>query len=363
MNHSTILSRAFEITRRYKVLWLFGFLVALASGGNGGGINYAFSGSGSGGGSAGAGRGASSGWEDLLNNPQLPPGIRRFLETLQQEVIRYRWEEIAPTLIGGVAVLLCCLALVFLVVQVLRYVARVALIRGVDQIEATGGAPTWREGFRMGWSHRTFRLFVLEVIVFGVAAFCIGALMAIAIVPMVIGIAGVSQGASSNAIAVPAILLGFGMLACLIPFGIVIGIALSVLGELWAREIVLADRGIGDALADGYHRARRRLADVGLLWLILLLAGMVFGVIMILVAILILLVAGSIAVGIGYIVFAVSASALWSLAIGGAALMLGMMIPMTLIAGLWEVFRSSVWTLAWRELAAPSPLPMPDPAA
>lgn len=358
MNHSAILSRAFEITRRHKVLWLFGFLVALAGGGSGG-INFAFRGSGR---SVGAGSGATSGWEDVLNNPDLPVGLRRFLETLQLELMRYRWEEIAPTLIGGIAVLLCCLFLVFLVMFVLRYVARVALIRGVDQIESTGGAPTWREGFGLGWSHRTFRLFALELIVFAVMAFSIGALIAIAVVPMVFGIVGASQGASSNAIAVPAIVIGALMLACLIPFAIVIGVALSVLGEFWAREIALADRGIGDALADGYHRARRRLADVGLLWLILLLAGMVFGVIMILAAVMVLLVAGSIAVGIGYIIYAISASALWSLAFGAAALMLFAAIPMTLVAGLWEVFRSSAWTLAWRDLAVPSPLPEPDPA-
>ncbi len=52
-----------------------------------------------------------------------------------------------------------------IVMAIVNYVARVALYRSVDQIEATAAAPTWRAGLRLGWSNRTFRLFLLDLVV------------------------------------------------------------------------------------------------------------------------------------------------------------------------------------------------------
>jgi uncharacterized membrane protein len=79
-----------------------------------------------------------------------------------------RWfAQFDPRLYVGLFVACCCLLVIFVIIAVIvRYVARAALIRSVDQIEATGSAPTWREGFRLGWSNRTFRLWLLELIVF-----------------------------------------------------------------------------------------------------------------------------------------------------------------------------------------------------
>ena len=44
MDYGRILARAFEITRRYRALWLFGFLLAVI-GGSGGhpGLNFVLS--------------------------------------------------------------------------------------------------------------------------------------------------------------------------------------------------------------------------------------------------------------------------------------------------------------------------------
>ncbi len=46
MNQTALVKRAFAITRRYRVLWLFGILVALTGGGggSGSGVNYSFQG-------------------------------------------------------------------------------------------------------------------------------------------------------------------------------------------------------------------------------------------------------------------------------------------------------------------------------
>ena len=51
MHYTDLIQRAWQITWRYKVLWIFGILLALASGGGG---------SGGGGGSSGSGGGCAS---------------------------------------------------------------------------------------------------------------------------------------------------------------------------------------------------------------------------------------------------------------------------------------------------------------
>ncbi len=352
MNHTAILSRAWRITLDYRVLWLFGFLVALGGGGGGGGIQWIF---GDQSGGAAAGSGEPAGWDAVLGNPNLPPGLRHFLEILRDELARYQWEQLAPALITLAAMAICCLLIVIVVLTILHYIARVALIRGVDRIEATGAAPTWREGFRLGWSQRTFRLFVLELLVFGAIVFCIAAAVAMVAVPLL------TMGLAGGARPFLGIAIGLVLLFCLLfPFVIAISIALGVLGELWAREITLAGRGIGDAIAEGWHHARQRLAEVGLLWLLLLLVGWLFTAVFVPLSLVVLAIAGSIGLGIGYTIFAVAGSALWALGIGGAAFLLFMMIPLTFVLGLWEVFKSSAWTLAWRSLAYPAPPPEPD---
>ena len=140
MHYTDLIRRAWQITWRYKVLWIFGILLALTgSGGSSGG----------GGSSSGSGGGAV---------PPMP-GLPNF----------------DPGLVFAFSALCCCLLLILVIaLTILRYVARTALYRGVDQIEATGAAPTWREGFRLGWSNRAFRLWLLDLVVwipFAIAAF------------------------------------------------------------------------------------------------------------------------------------------------------------------------------------------------
>jgi hypothetical protein len=104
MDHIRILKRAFSITTSYRALWIFGILLALTTGGNAPGS--------SGGGEGGTGSGT---WEWPIISP----------------------EVLNALIIAGVMVL--CLVLVLTVVATIaRYVAETALIRMVDQHEATG---------------------------------------------------------------------------------------------------------------------------------------------------------------------------------------------------------------------------------
>ena len=135
MDHIKILKRAWEITRHYRVLWVFGVILALTSG--------SFQGSGGGGGGGGDGSGIS--WsEEYKTDLDLSP-------------------EAVNTLIA-IAIGAVCLILFLVVVGVIaHYVAQTTVIRMVNEYEDTGKQRSVRQGFRLGWSRAARRLFLLDL--------------------------------------------------------------------------------------------------------------------------------------------------------------------------------------------------------
>src|SRR5436190_1326626 len=124
MDHIRILKRAFSITTTYRALWIFGILVALTAGGR----------------ISGSGRSSGSSIPGARTWPTLSP------------------EAVTGLIVAGVVVL--CVALVLFVAAVIaRYVAETALIRMVDQHEATGVKVGFRQGLRLGWTRAARRLF------------------------------------------------------------------------------------------------------------------------------------------------------------------------------------------------------------
>jgi hypothetical protein len=327
MKQTEIVKRAFRLTFRYPVLWIFGILIALTSGGGswGNGSNYNFDRSGS-------------------AMPQIP-GI----------------ERVSPTAWVGIAVLCCCVLMIVVVITILvQYVARTALYRMVDQIEETGGKPTWRDGFRLGWSNRTFRLFLLELIVVltvGIAAIIV---LAVAASPLLLLLVD-SPAARWVGIGLTVALELFVILILLI-----LAVALYVLGQFWSREIVLANRGIGEALAGGYRLVRDRIKDVGLMWLLLFAIGFGWILVLLPIALAVILAAAVLGAGVGFGVYGVTHSIPWGVVAGLPIFMLIVLVPLTFLQGLYTVFDSGAWTLAYREVvhlsARSENLSLPAPA-
>jgi hypothetical protein len=281
MNQTDLIKRAFGITRRYRVLWIFGILLALAGGG---------------GGSGDGGGGGGNGGTGLIRGLARP----------------------GPGAILGTVLLLCCLLVIVIIVAVIvRYVARTALYRMVDHIEETGASPTWREGFRLGWTNRALRLFLLDLIVGIVFVVAAVLLLVLAASPLLLLVAAV---------------------------------IVSLLSKFWAREIALADRSIGQALATGYALVRGRLADVGVMWLLMLGIGIGFGIAFFVLLIALLMLAGAVGAGIGFAVHAITNSVLLAVLAGVPPFLLILIVPLTFILGLYLVFESSTWTLTYREV-------------
>jgi hypothetical protein len=314
MNHSELIKRGWQITWRYRVLWIFGILLALTSGGGGGGSGNIVRG-GDGGG--------------------LPPFPG--------------WEGFALERWIGVVLLCCCLLLILIIAAIIvQYVARAALYRSVDQIQATGAAPTWREGFRLGWSNRAFRLFLLELLVGIVAFLVVIALLAVAASPLLLLLV------DSGVVRALGIAAAVGLLLIAVLIVLVVAVVLSMLGQFWSREVVLADRSVGEALASGYALVRRRLKDVGIMWLLMFAIGLGVGIVMIPVFLAVLAVALGVGGGLGYAIYTVTNSILAAVLAGLPPFFLIMLVPLSIIQGIYLVFDSSVWTLTYRQVVPAS---------
>jgi hypothetical protein len=147
------------------------------------------------------------------------------------------------------------------------------------------------------------------------------------------------------------IVLTIGLELLIILMLVVAGVIISILGQFWSREISIADRGIGQALASGYELFRARAQDVGVMWLLLIGIGLGFGIVMIPVALLVIALAVASGVGVGYGMYAVTQSIGWAVAVGLPPFLLIVIVPLTLIQAVYLVFESSAWTLTYREVA------------
>lgn len=315
MNHTNLISRAWRITWRHKVFWIFGILLALTGGGGG----------------SGGGNAVSGGDQSALGPLPQIPGLERF----------------DPSVWFGIAALCCCLLLLWVIVAVIvQYVARTALYRSVDQVEASGAAPTWRQGFRLGWSHRTFRLWLLDLVIGIPFIIVVVLLFALAATPLLLLLI------DSTAARVLGIGLAVGSGLLIVLLLIVAAILLGVLRQFWSREIALADLGIGQAFAAGYTLVRGRVKDVGIMWLLMAAIGLGFGFIVIPIALGVILLAVAVGGGIGYALYAVTQSVGWAIAVGLPPFLLITIVPLTVVQGIYLVFESSAWTLTYREVAA-----------
>lgn len=299
MDYFGILERSFAITRRYRVLWLFGFLLALFGAGSSGSnsIQYTFQGD-----------------EFPLEQFGAPPAFGIFL-------------------ILGIVALVIGLAIV---AAVINYVCQTALIGLVGEIEE-GEEPTVRHGFDVGWSRSALRLFGVDIVIF-VPLFLVGmTLAALFIVPFFL-IA--DQGGPGPVALVLLCCLFF--LALLFIAAIVV---LSVLQTFFYRQVVLAGDGVFDAIRSGYRLVRANLGQVAAMWLIMFIVGLLWAAI----NFLIVLVAAAVVGGPAALMYGLFRSGLAAVLAALPFLVVAVLI-FAAINALYTVFSSTVWTLTYLEL-------------
>ncbi len=214
-NFGEILSRAWYITWKYKVLWIFGILAGCSQGGGNGGS----------GGGGGSGPNYSNGPSDF----NLPPELQRLANVVEKAgdwLVENWWIFI----VLGVVILLLILLSIFL-----GTIGRIGLIKGSYQAEQGAERLSFGELFS-GSLPYFWRVFGLS--------FLIGLAFLVILLPMVL--LGVVTAGIGFLCLLP-------LLCLLVPVGWVVGLTV----EQANRAIVLEDR----SMLDGFKRGWEILKD------------------------------------------------------------------------------------------------------
>ena len=348
MDHIGVVKRAWEITWRYRALWIFGIILALttASAGSGGG--------------GGQGSGSWNGFQYKVDDIEDFSGLREELrrdlgEEIEQlvETLERTPEAIAgPILITGIC-LACVAVLLSVVGAIARWVAEAALILMVDTYEETGEKRTVRQGFRMGWSRTAWRLFLINLLV----------KIPVALVMILVFLLALSPGllwlTRNVAVGVVGTVAAAGLFFLAVFLAVIVGIVLPLLMRFFRRACALEGLGVIDSIHSGYLTVRHNLKDIAIMWLIMLGLGVAWLIVMIptmiLVAVAALAIAAVPALGFGWLAgLALGAAAQWiaGIVVGLLIFAVVIAIPGLFLSGLVEVFKSSVWTLTYRDVQA-----------
>lgn len=349
-----ILKRAWHILWNYKVLWIFGILLAITAGGSGGG---------------GGNGGSSYQFAGNTGQPpysperyQLGPEWEQFRTWIEQDIvplIEHPDRYISTFIWIGVALFLFILV-ISVIFTFVRYVSETAILRMVDDYEQTGTKVGFKQGWKLGWSRRAFRIWVIDLII---------SLPVILFVALVIGLGVVFfvsmlNGGDNMAIAGSIVAIGCSFVFIL-AFSLVM-VFLGLLRQFFVRAAAFEDTRVGESFRRGWAMFKRNWKSAALMWLVMLGIGIGYGiasmivffvlipvyVILLIPAVLVAAIPGLIAFGIA------SIFAHWILAaiIGGIIALpfffTVLFAPLTLLGGLYMIYVSNVWTLTYREMKA-----------
>jgi len=360
-----ILKRAWHILWDYKVLWIFGFLLALTIG--------------NGGGNSGSGyRVGQNEVDNYSSNYQTGPYWDEFNTWMQRyvmPVVTHPERYIGTFIWIGVIVL--TVILVFAAINALiRYPSETAVLRMVNDYEQTGTRVGFRQGWKLGWSRPAFRIWLVDLIL-GIPGFIFGMIVLVMVGVLLYNIF-IGRLMMYD---VPAALFGvFGGIFCLLlPLALVLallGVFLNVLRQFITRKIALEGLTFGESFREGWNMFKRNLGGAALMWLVMLGIGIGVGIAM-MIAVIILIPAYIVTAIVGVMVAAIPGLAAFGIAslFGGKllAILIGILValpffvtilasPSTFLVGLVQIYSSSVWTLTYREMKSRETVTPAEPA-
>jgi hypothetical protein len=231
----------------------------------------------------------------------------------------------------------------------------------VGEYEDTGERRGVWQGLRLGLSRTAWRLFLIDLAIDIPVILAFMLLFALAFTPVVSGLQS-----SKPAPLIVGSLLTSGLLVAGIALAVVVGTLLSVLKRFFRQACALESLGVIASIRRGWVVIRRRPADVLVMWLIMLGVGLGWAVVialsfLVLFPLLMLfIVLGGVAGALpAYLVFLLASlvfegalPVLLAVVVGLPIFILVMLAPWWCLGGLMEVFKSSAWTLTYRELRA-----------
>jgi hypothetical protein len=383
MDYGKVLKRSWHMVTRYRALWIFGIVLGIVT------FSWEW---------------ALLGGLDDENQPRqglvITPmdgetlydalqrtlqeeldGAERELSSALRELDLLFTQELGRRFLVEVGTFLAVLVAVFAVTLVVnkiaRYVSEAALIRMVGDYEETGERQGIWQGLRLGLSRTAWRLFLIDLIIDVSVILGFLLLFALAFTPLVFGI----RGSTASAVITGSLLTG-GLVVAGIALAVAAGTLLSVLKRFFRQTCALESLGVIASICRGWAVVRQKPLDVLVIWLIVAGIGLGWAIAIALsfVVLFPLLILSSALAGVagtlsGCLVYLLSSlvfegtvPVLAAVLVGLPIFVLAMLAPWWCLGGLKEVFLSSAWTLAYRELRAvedaqPAQVPAVDAAS
>jgi len=236
---SKVLNRSWHILWKYRILWIFGMFLAMAAGG--------YSGS-------------------NFNWSQRYPGNGKFWTWDSGQlgtVLGKSGNELVNLLIICGIVLLVVVLFWSVVSAFLKYVSEVAAIRAANDYEDTGVKLGFKQLWKIGWTKSAWHVFLINLLL---------SLPFIAIT-LFEGLMGVwvyfASQSSSEGYKIFTVITVAGLTFFFMAVGLLLAIAISVIGKFAARVCVLEGAGVIDSIKRGYAMIRRHLGSVASMWLVM----------------------------------------------------------------------------------------------
>ena len=241
-NFGEVLTKAWKITWKYKVLWIFGMLASCGQGSNN---------------SSNIRNSYDSGQNQM--NPEMSRQLEEFVQQVTSWVTNNMW---------FIYLMVVILLLLILVQIFLGTTGLIGLIRGAHQ--ADGEAETLQFGTLFRESlHYFWRMFGMGLVVWlPFFIVFIGSLFVFLF--SAIGFGRMDMDAFGGAMA----LFFVGFCCCLIPIAIVLGVYYAQA----ERALVIEDLGIFASIQRGWQVFKSNLAPLAGIWFILLILGILAGI-------------------------------------------------------------------------------------
>ena len=319
-NFGEILTRAWQIVWKNRVLWIFGILASCGRGGS------SFNGNTSGQGDGGFG-----------TSPELPPQLQDLFRTIEQNLTAF------------IAITLAVVCIIWILTIFLSTIGKIGLIRGTAQID--GGSESLIFGQLFSESTPYFwRILGLSLIA-SIPLLVLVVAVVIAALAFIIPLSVSSGNDAPPAIGLGLIPLFLGCSCLLIPVFIIINLVVRQA----ENAIILEETSVMLALSRGWEVFRNNLGPVIIMAIILAVIGFVVGFIIAIPVFVILVPA--------FIAFMVGEAQNWTpLAIAGVCICL--YIPISLLLnGIAIAYIESAWTLTYMRLTKPQsnePIVLPE---
>lgn len=367
MDYGQVLRQAWNMVWRYRALWVFGIILTLTTTSWSSAALYNL---------------GDHRWEEWekrgititpMNGETFWEAFQRTMQAeidqANRELDRFFAEElhiqVRSNVIAIAAALLGIVIVITIVDTTARYVSEAALIRLVSEAEATGERHGVRRGLGLGWSRSAWRILLIDLLLRLVAV-----LAGLGLFGLIFGALPLWVNGSEIVIftfALSTAGLFFVAIAAVIVFGAVLG----VVRRLAWRACAVEGLGVMASIRRGWIVARQHLKESGIIYLMALATHWVWQLALLPVTLLLIgmgVLAGGLpavlAGGIASLAATGDAPVFIAVAVGVPIFLFVMIAPLIWLSGLREVFLSSVWTLAYRELRSAEvsePKQVPEP--